>query len=116
LVRPRGYARHALQARRLTTGDGHRTGRGEADSRDATRWCVGLTIDPKFWSQKGPDNAGLGRISRANLESPAGQTAATRSDIEIFFDGLPEPIDLELDQKSRVLYWTDRGNLYVATP
>ena len=24
------------------------TGRGEADSRDATRWCVGLTIDPKL--------------------------------------------------------------------
>ncbi len=90
------------------------TGRGEADSRDATRWCVGLTIDPKFghlyWSQKGPDNAGLGRISRANLEIPAGQTAANRSDIEIFFDGLPEPIDLELDLKNRVLYWTDRGD------
>jgi hypothetical protein len=90
------------------------TGRGEADSRDATRWCVGLAIDPKFghlyWSQKGPDNAGLGRISRANLEIPAGQTPATRSDIEIFFEGLPEPIDLELDRKNRVLYWTDRGD------
>jgi hypothetical protein len=90
------------------------TGRGEADSRDATRWCVGLTIDPKsghiYWSQKGPDNAGLGRICRANVEIPAGQTAATRSDIEIFFDGLPEPIDLELDHKSRILYWTDRGD------
>jgi hypothetical protein len=90
------------------------TGRGEADQRDATRWCVGLTIDPKFghiyWSQKGPDNAGLGRISRVNVEIPAGQTAATRSDIEIFFDGLPEPIDIELDHKNRVLYWTDRGD------
>jgi hypothetical protein len=90
------------------------TGRGSVDQKDATRWCVGLTIDPKFghiyWSQKGPDNAGRGRISRANVEIPAGQTAATRSDIEIFFDGLPEPIDLELDQKTRVLYWTDRGD------
>ena len=79
-----------------------------------TRWCVGLTIDPKFghiyWTQKGPDNAGLGRIFRANVEIPAGQTAATRSDIEIFYDGLPEPIDLELDHKNRVLYWTDRGD------
>ena len=60
-------------------------GRGEADSRDQTRWCVGLTIDPKFgkiyWTQKGPDNAGLGRLFRANVEIPAGQTAATRSDI-----------------------------------
>ena len=89
-------------------------GSGEADSRDQTRWCVGLTIDPKFgqiyWSQKGPDNAGLGRIFRANLEIPTGQTAATRSDIEIFFNRLPEPIDLELDVKNRILYWTDRGD------
>jgi hypothetical protein len=89
-------------------------GRGEADRRDQTRWCVGLTIDQKFgqiyWTQKGPDNAGLGRIFRASVEIPAGQTAATRSDIEIFFDGLPEPIDLELDHTNRVLYWTDRGD------
>jgi Low-density lipoprotein receptor repeat class B len=89
-------------------------GRGEADRRDQTRWCVGLTIDPKFghiyWTQKGPDNAGLGRMFRANVEIPAGQTAATRSDIEIFYDGLPEPIDIELDHKNRVLYWTDRGD------
>jgi len=90
------------------------SGRGDADRRDQTRWCVGLTIDPKhrkiYWTQKGPDNAGRGRIFRANLEIPAGQTAANRSDIEVFFDRLPEPIDLELDVKNRVLYWTDRGD------
>ncbi|MGH8159886.1 MAG: hypothetical protein ACREPQ_17340 [Rhodanobacter sp.] len=90
------------------------TGRGEPDVRDQTRWCVGLTIDAKrgqiYWSQKGPDNAGLGRILRTHIEIPAGQTAATRTDIETFFDGLPEPIDLELDVKNRVLYWTDRGD------
>jgi hypothetical protein len=89
-------------------------GRGDADSHDQTRWCVGLAIDPKhekiYWSQKGPDNAGRGRIFRANVEIPAGQTPANRSDIEIFFDGLPEPIDLELDHESRVMYWTDRGD------
>jgi hypothetical protein len=90
------------------------TGRGEADSRDPTRWCVGLTIDPKFghiyWTQKGPDNAGLGRLFRANVEIPAGQTAATRTDIEIFYDALPEPIDIEFDHKNRIIYWTDRGD------
>jgi hypothetical protein len=90
------------------------SGRGEADSRDPTKWCVGLTIDLKlghiYWSQKGPDNAGLGSIFRANLEISKGQTATDRSDIEIFFDGLPEPIDLELDIENRVLYWTDRGD------
>jgi hypothetical protein len=90
------------------------TGRSESDRRDQTRWCVGLTLDEKrgqiYWSQKGPDDGGLGRICRANIEIPANQTAATRTDIETFFDGLPEPIDLELDVKNRVLYWTDRGD------
>ena len=42
--------------------------------------------------------------------NPKGETPASRSDIEIVFDNLPEPIDLELDLKNRVLYWTDRGD------
>jgi hypothetical protein len=90
------------------------TGRGDIDRRDQTRWCVGITIDPQrkqiYWTQKGPDNGDQGRIFRAGLDIPKGKTAATRSDIEIFFDHLPEPIDLELDLKNRVLYWTDRGD------
>jgi hypothetical protein len=89
-------------------------GRGDADRSDQTKWCVGLAIDPKYrkiyWTQKGPDNAGRGRILRANVEIPAGETPANRSDIEVFYDALPEPIDLELDHKSRVMYWTDRGD------
>jgi hypothetical protein len=89
-------------------------GHGEADQHDQRRWCVGLAIDAKYghiyWTQKGPDDAGQGRILRANLDIPAGQTAATRTDIDTFFDGLPEPIDLELDVHNRVLYWTDRGD------
>ena len=28
----------------------------------------------------------------------------------MLFDGLPEPIDLDLDLKGRMLYWTDRGD------
>jgi sugar lactone lactonase YvrE len=89
-------------------------GRGDADRRDQTRWCVGITIDPErqqiYWTQKGPDNGNQGRLFRAGLEIPKGETAAKRSDIEVFFDRLPEPIDLELDCKNRVLYWTDRGD------
>src|ERR1700760_2220591 len=89
-------------------------GRGEVDSRDQKRWPVGLTIDPKFrkiyWSQKGPDNAGLGRIFRANLEIPKVRTLANRADIELLYDGLPEPIDLDLDLANRMMYWTDRGD------
>jgi DNA-binding beta-propeller fold protein YncE len=90
------------------------TGRGDTDARDQTRWCVGITVDPKlrkfYWTQKGPDNAGLGRIFRANIDIPAGEGPANRSDIEVLFDRLPEPIDLELDLANRVLYWTDRGD------
>jgi hypothetical protein len=89
-------------------------GRGDADRRDQTRWCVGITVDPErrkiYWTQKGPDNGEQGRIFRAGLEIPTGETAANRSDIEVFFDHLPEPIDLELDLENRVLYWTDRGD------
>jgi hypothetical protein len=90
------------------------TGRGDADRRDQTRWCVGITIDPErkqiYWTQKGPDNGEQGRLCRAGIEIPRGETPANRSDIEVFFDHLPEPIDLELDLENRVLYWTDRGD------
>jgi hypothetical protein len=89
-------------------------GRGDADRRDQTRWCVGITIDPVrkhiYWTQKGPDNAERGRLFRAGIEIPKGESAASRSDVELFFDNLPEPIDLELDLKNRILYWTDRGD------
>jgi hypothetical protein len=34
----------------------------------------------------------------------------SRPDIEVLFDQLPEPIDLELDLVNRILYWTDRGD------
>jgi hypothetical protein len=89
-------------------------GRGDKDSHDQTRWCVGITIDPKlgkiYWTQKGPDKGDQGRLFRANIEIPKGENPANRSDIEVLFDKLPEPIDLELDLESRVLYWTDRGN------
>src|SRR6266542_5068936 len=39
---------------------------------DATRWCVGIAVDPElghiYWTQKGPEKGGLGRLFRANLE------------------------------------------------
>lgn len=90
------------------------TGRGDDDQRDQVRWCVGVTTDPKlqqvYWTQKGPSNGGRGRILRANIDIPKGESPANRSDIEVLFDQLPEPIDLELDLANRVLYWTDRGD------
>ena len=89
----------------------------EGDARpgaDAKKWCVGITLDPKrrqiYWTQKGPDNADVGKICRANIEIPKGENAANRTDVEVLFHHLPEPIDLEFDLENRVLYWTDRGD------
>ena len=86
----------------------------ERPGRDPEKWCVGIAVDHDggkvYWTQKGGDNAGDGRIFRANLEIPKGESAAKRTDIELLFDKLPEPIDLDLDLKKRRIYWTDRGN------
>jgi hypothetical protein len=87
------------------------------DSRpgtDSTKWCVGIALDTQcshvYWTQKGPDNAGQGRIFRAGMDVPEGQTPSTRRDIELLFEALPEPIDLDLDLNNRTMYWTDRGD------
>jgi 3-hydroxyacyl-CoA dehydrogenase len=83
------------------------------DISDQTKWCVGIAVDAQagkfYWSQKGPSKAGQGRIFRANIHMPEGETASSRSDTELLFDNLPEPIDLEFEPKSQTLYWTDRG-------
>jgi hypothetical protein len=90
------------------------TGQGDDDRRDQTNWCVGVAVDHVaghlYWTQKGPDNAGLGKILRAGIDIPAGESAARRSDVEVVFKELPEPIDLEIDHTTRTLYWTDRGD------
>jgi hypothetical protein len=89
----------------------------QGDSRpgpDARKWCVGIAVDTDrghiYWTQKGPDDAEQGRIFRAGIEIPKGENEGNRSDIEVLFDGLPEPIDLELDLDNRLIYWTDRGD------
>jgi DNA-binding beta-propeller fold protein YncE len=89
----------------------------EGDPRpgpDARKWCVGVAVDAAggkfYWTQKGDDNAGQGRIFRANIELPRGGTPANRQDIELLYDNLPEPIDLDVDPTTRTLYWTDRGD------
>ena len=91
------------------------TSEGDArPGRDARKWCVGITVDPErgqiYWTQKGPDDAGQGRIFRAHIEMPKGENATNRTDIALLFDDLPEPIDLELDLENRLMYWTDRGD------
>jgi hypothetical protein len=101
------------------------TGEGEGDRHNPSNWCVGISVDPIrrqiYWTQRGADNLGHGRIFRANIEIPRGQTPTNRRDVEVLFERLPEPIDLELDLEHTALYWTDRadpprGNTVSRTP
>jgi sugar lactone lactonase YvrE len=81
---------------------------------DATKWCVGIAVDVEhgkfYWTQKGGDNAEQGRILRASIDMSSLETPADRQDIELLYNALPEPIDLDIDPHTRMLYWTDRGD------
>ncbi|OBC15405.1 hypothetical protein A5784_03065 [Mycobacterium sp. 852013-50091_SCH5140682] len=84
----------------------------EQERRVIRNQCVGVAVDERnnhlYWTQKGPSDGGDGRIFRTALDIPVGQTADSRT-VEVLWSGLPEPIDLELDLDSGVIYWTDRG-------
>lgn len=90
------------------------TGSAKFNVGDETRWCVGMALDPArghiYWSQKGGDNAGQGVIRRIDMQMPHGSTPTNRRDMVTLFSRLPEPIDLDLDFKTRTLYWSDRGD------
>lgn len=94
-----------------TDGTGLRDLVVNAPAPDRLAECVGVALDPArghlYWTQKGPAKGGRGRILRAGLELPPGATPEDRPDVETLWDGLPEPIDLEIVGDS--LYWTDRG-------
>src|SRR5438045_4561150 len=52
------------------------TSKGDArPGTDQTKWCVGITVDPDrgqiYWTQKGPDEEGKGRILRATVDIPS---------------------------------------------
>ncbi|KAL0935799.1 low-density lipoprotein receptor YWTD [Colletotrichum truncatum] len=86
------------------------TGSTDEDRLDQRNWCVGIAVDEKrgffYWTQKGPSKGNQGRIFRA----PVQPREVKQKDIEVVFDKLPEPIDLEFDEESGTLYWTDRGD------
>ena len=94
-------------------------GREDADLPGSEQMVRRADLRPKVWTDlfdaRRPGQCGLGRIFSANVEIPAGQTAQSRSDIEVFFDKLPEPIDLELDHKNRVLAGPIAATLRAAT-
>jgi len=90
------------------------TGQTDADRMDESRWCVGVALDLAggyiYWSQKGPADGGVGSLRRAHLEIPGGQTSVNRTDIEVLYDKLPEPIDIDVDLGAGSIYWTDRAD------
>ncbi|KAK7711383.1 hypothetical protein SLS64_005406 [Diaporthe eres] len=93
-----------------------KTGDWEAEGfEDQTKWCVGITVSPKhgkfYWTQKAASKSGKGRVFCASIDMPAGETAESRTDVQLLLDNLPEPIDLEVDESNDLLYWTDRGEL-----
>jgi hypothetical protein len=87
---------------------------GDEAREDLSNHCVGIAVDLAagffYWSQKGPDNGHVGSLRRAHLAMPAGENDEDRSDVEILYDGLPEPIDIDLDIAHGMIYWTDRGD------
>lgn len=91
-----------------------KTGEGDKDRNDSRNWCVGIAVDPArqvvYWTQKGPSKGNRGRLFSAPLQMKSDETADTRSDITLLFDNLPEPIDLDIDAQSQMLYMTDRGD------
>src|SRR6202034_4461557 len=65
----------------------------EGDTRpgkDLKKWCVGIAVDADggkvYWTQKGPEKAGQGRLFRTNLEIPTGQSPRNRQDIETLYN------------------------------
>jgi sugar lactone lactonase YvrE len=73
-----------------------RHARGEDARVDARNWCVGIALmlpAGRLLDAKGGDNAGAGSIRRAGLETPKGEDAAHRSDIEVLFEACPSRSD-----------------------
>jgi hypothetical protein len=71
---------------------------------------VGVAPDPLKKQFYFSDRNGK-KLFRANMEMPAGKTHADRDDVELLYldkAGNAMPLDIELDVKERVMYWTDR--------
>jgi sugar lactone lactonase YvrE len=71
---------------------------------------VGVAPDPIKKQFYFSDRNGK-KLFRANMEMPMGKTHADRDDVELLYvDKAPNamPLDIELDVKERVMYWTDR--------
>jgi DNA-binding beta-propeller fold protein YncE len=71
---------------------------------------VGVGADPVARQFYFSDRNGK-KLFRAGMDMPAGKTHANRDDVELIYaekvaDAMP--LDIELDIKNRMIYWTDR--------
>jgi sugar lactone lactonase YvrE len=86
----------------------------EKDASNQLNWCVGISVNNKegkfYWTQKGLSKGNKGRIFRANIQMRRGEDPENRTDIETILSGLPEPIDVEIDEDTQTMFWTDRGD------
>ncbi len=57
-----------------------------------------------YWTDRS-----LNTVQRASMDLPAGQTAATRSDIVTVVSGLSTPIGISLDTSAGTMYFTELG-------
>lgn len=85
------------------------------DAADESRWCTGIGLSLAtgkfYWTQKGPPKGNRGRLFRASIDFPDGKDAKSRGDVETLLQGLPEPMDVAIDDGTDTLYWTDRGEI-----
>lgn len=86
--------------------------RVEGERGDPKNYCVGIALDlargQMYWTQRG-GRSNDGSIRRASINIPKGEDPAHRTDIQVLFDQMPEPVDLALDLKTRTMYWTSDG-------
>lgn len=71
---------------------------------------VGVSPDPTTNQFYFSDRNGK-KLFRASMEMPAGQSHSDRDDVELLYlDKAPNamPLDIELDVKDRLIFWTDR--------
>ena len=116
LVRPRRNARDAREPRWIEHRNPRRhkprrrpPGNGRNEGGASGSLSI-RTADKSIGRKKAP-------ITRERAESSALRSTSRKVRrrrigpiSKLLFDGLPEPIDLELDLKNRLLYWTDRGD------
>ena len=91
------------------------TGRGDADRRDQTRWCVGITIDPErqadLLDAKGPRQWRAGpNLPRQASKSPKVRRPPSAPTSRCSSTACRSRSISSSIRKNRVLYWTDRGD------